>query len=288
MEACCRLHNRKDWWLPTGRCSWFLALWWVGLCLWVWLEVALCLSKIRGGCVSLGSLFADGWGCDPIWIIVWPDGWSQIFPKLPYPEKHTLMIIPETFASSVLPPQWASVATFFPRRSSKNCSQVQPRILWRLCFALGLSAHESLCASFKNGGLCFPQSCGAPVQKPHWPSLPNALGASSPSARTPGMGTWHGAQNSHSSRWVSVIQLLFSLWAAHQAGMGLFISRNCPSCRLAMASSVFWSRITVFDSSQSIWLKVVQYLVVILLLFMREGQPPSFYSAVLIQILYIF
>ena len=36
---------------------------------------ALSLGEIRGGCVphgSLGSLFIDGWDCDPTWIIVWP------------------------------------------------------------------------------------------------------------------------------------------------------------------------------------------------------------------------
>ena len=40
---------------------------------------ALSLDEIRGGCVpgaSLGSLFTDGWGCDPTWIIVCP-GASQ-------------------------------------------------------------------------------------------------------------------------------------------------------------------------------------------------------------------
>ena len=46
---------------------------------------ALSLDEIRGGCVpggSLSSLFTNGWGCDPTWIIVWPglllaDGWGQ-------------------------------------------------------------------------------------------------------------------------------------------------------------------------------------------------------------------
>ena len=40
---------------------------------------ALGLGEIRGGCVpggSLGSLFTDRWGCDPIRFIVWP-GASQ-------------------------------------------------------------------------------------------------------------------------------------------------------------------------------------------------------------------
>ena len=78
------------------------------------------------------------------------DGWGHIFPKWPPPEKGTLRNIPKSFAYNVLPPQQATFSPCFPRRSSKNCSQVWPRFLWRLCFALGPSAHESLCALFKN------------------------------------------------------------------------------------------------------------------------------------------
>ena len=40
---------------------------------------ALSLDGIRGVCVpegSLGSLFTEGWGCDPSWIVVCP-GASQ-------------------------------------------------------------------------------------------------------------------------------------------------------------------------------------------------------------------
>ena len=81
---------------------------------------ALYLREIRGGCVpgeSLGSLFTDGWSCDPTWTIVWPgllsaDGWGKIFPKWPPPEKCTLMNFPKSFASSVLPPQQATVTPF--------------------------------------------------------------------------------------------------------------------------------------------------------------------------------
>ena len=42
------------------------------------------------------------------------DGWSQIFPKWPPPEKGTLMNIPETFASNVLPPQEPQSPPVFP------------------------------------------------------------------------------------------------------------------------------------------------------------------------------
>ena len=60
------------------------------------------------------------------------------------------MVIPETFASSVLPPQRATATPCFPRRSSKNLKQVCPRFLWSLCFAPGPCAHESLYALFKS------------------------------------------------------------------------------------------------------------------------------------------
>lgn len=70
-----------------------------------------------------------------------PDGWGQVFLKWPPPEEFMLMIIPEAFSSK---------APYFPSRSSKVCRQVWSRFLWNLCFALGPSAHESLCAHFKS------------------------------------------------------------------------------------------------------------------------------------------
>ena len=101
-----------------------------------------------------------------------PDGWSQISPKWPPQVEFTLMIISETFASNVLPQQQATVATpppphHFPRISSMNCSQVRPRFLWSLCFVLGPSAHESLCAPFKSGVSISPSPieilCTSPI-----------------------------------------------------------------------------------------------------------------------------
>ena len=41
---------------------------------------ALPLAGIRGSCVpegSLGSLFTEGWGCDPTWVVVWPGASQQ-------------------------------------------------------------------------------------------------------------------------------------------------------------------------------------------------------------------
>ena len=93
-----------DWCFPTGSWGCFLSLWWVGLCLLVILEMAVCMGT------SLGSLFPDGWDCDPTWIIVLPRGLSSdarghIFPKWPPQEKFELMNIPKSLASKVFPPQ---------------------------------------------------------------------------------------------------------------------------------------------------------------------------------------
>ena len=76
--------------------------------------------------------------------------------------------------------------------------------------------------AFQEWGLRFPQSHVAPVCRPQWPSVPDAPGALSPCARSPGMGTWCGAQNSHScshmchclSRWHHPVQATVPLTAA--------------------------------------------------------------------------
>jgi len=122
---------------------------------------ALSLDGIRGSCVSkgsLGSLFTEGWGCDPTWIVVCPgasqqltEGWGQISPKWPPSEKGTAVEYSRELCFHCPSLTTSHIHPCFPRMSSKNCSQVWPRVLWRLCFALGPSACESLCVPFKNG-----------------------------------------------------------------------------------------------------------------------------------------
>ena len=81
---------------------------------------ALSLGAIRSGSVpggSFGSLFSDRRGCAPTCLLLGlgllsADGWGRILPAWPLPEEHTLMATPEAFASSVLPPQRATVTPF--------------------------------------------------------------------------------------------------------------------------------------------------------------------------------
>ena len=52
------------------------ALWWVGLCLVLLVGRAMSRGMSRGVSglrVTLGSLSADGWGCVPVLLVVWPE-----------------------------------------------------------------------------------------------------------------------------------------------------------------------------------------------------------------------
>ena len=89
---------------------------------------------------------------------------------------------------------------------------------------------------------------------------------------------WCGAQNSHFWRWISVIQLLPSLWASHPyhwRGMELLISCNHPSYLLMWPPLCLlgWH---IFLKVSFTLLMVVQHLVVILLfLWEKLSSSPS-------------
>ena len=90
----------------------------------------------------LGLLFGLG--------LLSPDGWGQIFQKWSPLEEHTLMIIPETFASKVLSLQRVSHPLF----SQEILQELQTgliRITLESLLCSGTLAHESLCAAFKSG-----------------------------------------------------------------------------------------------------------------------------------------
>jgi len=48
--------------------------------------------------------------------------------------------------------------------------------------------HVKVCVHLSRTESPFPQSHGAPAHKSHWPSMPDAPGAPSPTARSPGLG----------------------------------------------------------------------------------------------------
>ena len=112
--------------------------------------------------VSLGSLFTEGRGCAPTWIAVCP-GASQAdlrvgpdFPKMATSRETHADEYSQELCFQCPSPTTSHIHPCFPRRSSKNCYQVCPRFLWRLCFALEPRARESLCAPFRNGISIYP------------------------------------------------------------------------------------------------------------------------------------
>ena len=65
-----------------------------------------------------GLLFALG--------LLSTDGWGQIFPKWPPPEKGRLLNTPESFASNVLPPQQATFTPVFPGGPPRTAVRFDP------------------------------------------------------------------------------------------------------------------------------------------------------------------
>ena len=168
------------------------------------------------------------------------DGWGQIFPKWPPLEEHKQWIFLRPLPPMSFPQNELQSPPAFPGDPPRTAVRSGLRFLWNLCFTLGPSAHEIPVFTFQECGLHFLQSHGAPAHRSrkHKALLPDALGALSPNARSPSMGTWGGVQNSHSCRWFYVIHLLSSLWAAHLADMGLLIMHNHSSYHLHVSSSL--------------------------------------------------
>ena len=104
------------------------------------------------------------------------DGWGQIFPKWPPPEKGTLMNIPKSFAFNVLPSQQATFTPVFPGCPPRTAVRFDPDFYGD--FALPWDPmHVKVCVCLLRVGSPFPPT---PAHKPHWPSMPDALGTLSP------------------------------------------------------------------------------------------------------------
>ena len=112
-----------------------LILWWVGLCLWMGLEVP------PGLLFALGLLSADGWG--------------QIFPKWPPPEKGMLTNIPKSFASSAFPTQQATFTPVFPGGPPRTTVRFDPDSYGDFALPWG-PVHMKVCVCLLRMGSLFP------------------------------------------------------------------------------------------------------------------------------------
>jgi len=124
--------------------------------------------------------------------------------------------------------------------------------------------------TFQEWGLCFPLSCGALAHKPHWPSMPDAPGALSPSARPQAWGFDVGLR--------TLTPIGEALWYRYfpVCGASLYhiISPPTSWCGLLF---VFWSRISFW----TLPVHLVEGFPVYgrnFVVFMREVELQSFYS----------
>ena len=83
------------------------------------------------------------------------DGQGQIFPKWPPPEKGTLLNIPKSFASNVLPPKQATFTPVFPGGPPRTAVSFNPDFYGD--FALPWDpVHVKICVCLLRMGSPFP------------------------------------------------------------------------------------------------------------------------------------
>ena len=154
--ACCRLPDGRGWCLPTGRWSWFLSLWWVGLCLWVRLEAAVCL----GG--SLGSLFTDWQGYDPFldYHLAW--GFSALMSGARFPQNGHLQrnthcwIFPRAFPLMPFPHNKPQSPPVFPGDPPRTAIRSNPDSCGDSVLPLN-PVHMKVCVHISRMGCPLPQ-----------------------------------------------------------------------------------------------------------------------------------
>ena len=157
---------------------------------------------------------------------------------------------------------------------------VLTRFLWRLCFALGLGARESLCAPFKSGVSFSP----SPVESLH--TCPTGLqcqmlwGSFSQCQIPACEDLMWGSELSLLQ--VSVNQLVSSLGGFPPGRYGVVCITKSSLLPLDVASSFSAGVGCLFEGFWSTWLKISQPLFVNFVVFMREVELQFFYSTILI------
>ena len=110
------------------------SLWWVELGLVPLVDRAMSSGVFWGVCqlsMTLASLSADGWGCFPVLLVVWPEafqhwslqafGWGQVLvPNEDLLEISHRLIFPGASDTSVLAPWYTTANPHPPRRPSKT------------------------------------------------------------------------------------------------------------------------------------------------------------------------
>ena len=100
-----------------------------------------------GGAIPPGLLFAL--------LLLSYDGWGQIFPTRPPPEKGTLLNIPARFASNVLPPRQATFTPVFSGCPPRTVIRFDPDSYGDFSFPWD-PVHMKVCVHPLRMGFSFP------------------------------------------------------------------------------------------------------------------------------------
>ena len=143
--------------LPGGR-NWVLSLWWAGPC------QGVCLAGSYGLRKTLGSPSADGWGCLPTLLVVWPKAsqywslqsvqWGQVLVrKWGPPGGLTPTSTPQNYHHQCLCPHSEPQPPPLPPQETLQYQQVglAQDPMRSLLFPLDPGARETLCAPSKSG-----------------------------------------------------------------------------------------------------------------------------------------
>ena len=144
-----------------------------------------------------------------------------------------------------------------------------------------------ICVHLLRTGSLFTPVPWSSCTQDHWPSMPDAPDTLSPNARSPGMGTCCGAQNSHFCRCVSVIQLFSSLRNFPPRRYGVAYIVSSPLLPLDVASSLSSGvgylvefPVNLVEDCSAFGCNFV--------VFRREVELQPFYSAILILSVFLY
>ena len=98
------------------------------------------------------------------------DGWGQIFPKGTHADEYY-----EELCFQYPSPITSHIHPCFPSRTSKTAVRFDPDSNGYFAFPWD-PVHMKVCMHLLEWGLHFSQTHGAPMHKPQWPSVPDALG----------------------------------------------------------------------------------------------------------------
>ena len=144
----------------------------------------------RGSCglkKTLGSLFADGCGCIPTFLAVWPDvsqhwslqavGWGKVsVPKCWPSGELMLMYIPWGLCHPcTCPHSEPKPIPAYPGDSVRPAARSGPGS-YGVTALLWVPMHGKICVLPLRVESLFSLVLWSPCDQPHWPSMPNALG----------------------------------------------------------------------------------------------------------------